>query len=1088
MANPIETEPKPADPYARTAENDEAILALVKRKKEDFSKGRDQHIRATYRNLLFMQGQQWIRYDGALGRFRPAALKPGTPTPVTNLFASSMDAVISVFARIEPRLNFAPGNPEEPEDRAAADVATRAIQVIEAETNLRVNRQMLAAWVGMAGGAWLETGYDPDTMHGTRELQVEQCSGPRCGIMRAPALHVEPPVPPALPCDVCGAPVFAKTETVPIGKMYVDVVSLFEMFFDPSITDWSKQRAVIREQTSSKDEAEARWPDFKEKIVTDVVGSGGVSEWYAGALTTIGPELDASTTARMMRQGQGPLQNRVTEQWYWQLPDATYPKGLLAIVLSRAHVVFAGPLPYARRRQDGGRQPFLPFTFFPQKLVPGSAFPKTVANDLAPKQAQRNKWESILESCGMRMGSPIWMVPNAANVASFSGDPGFVGRYNAAQGLPDPSRWRLSGQGIPLSFIQRVTMFDKEFEELAACLTGDQEIPCLDGTTRTMEELARDYPDGGGMWVYGFDREQMRVVPAQIQSAWKSGTKRCVRVSFKEGTHVDCSFDHPFLTYDRGYVWAEDLRADEAIVPLVLHEADDYLSVAQPVDRKDEPVHRMVAHALLGLERGGGKRDVHHRDHNGRNNLPGNLEVLTRSEHIRRHPETYAHLVGPRDANNRTIQGTYSRSQWAALTPEERRARVAPMLAGRRKQLDDMTPEQRSQVQRDRWAKIPKAQRTEIAEKVVRRRPSKNPKIAAHRRAYWAAKPPEERQALAAKMREGRMNHRVASVVEIGDREVYDLQTGTGNFGTGAGVFVHNSFDVIKGARPVGVSAGIALQLLQERAMSRFSPQFILWEQAHAEWAGQAIEIFREFATEERMLRIKGRDGAWEVQKFLGADLAGRVDVIPEAGSAMPHSTMVERAEIEQLIALGILNAQDPDTNDEILKRYGKSYMKPSMARDTKNAIMENEAFEVLAADPRIAQATADDVAAAREMDYPMLMAALESKGVKVPRVRGAVDDHSVHSREHGQCLKSEKVRRWPELVQVIFEAHKAFHDTLRIQQMTVLQGLAQNTNATAGFLQPPPAMSQTLNTSSSPARMEGDFDEMAQDVGAGSA
>jgi len=262
--------------------------------------------------------------------------------------------------------------------------------------------------------------------------------------------------------------------------------------------------------------------------------------------------------------------------------------------------------------------------------------------------------------------------------------------------------------------------------------------------------------------------------------------------------------------------------------------------------------------------------------------------------------------------------------------------------------------------------------------------------------------------------------------------------------------------------------------------MSRFATQFILWEAAWAEWASQAIEIFREFATEERLLRIKGRDGEWEVTKFLGADLAGRVDVIPEAGSAMPHSTMVERAEIEQLIALGVLNPQDPDTNDEILKRYGKSYMKPSMARDTKNAIMENEAFEQLAQSEIMSAVSAEDVMLAKQTDYATLEGFFRERyGVVLPRVRGAVDDHSVHSREHGQCLKSEKVMKWPEMVQILFEKHKEFHDQLRIQQVQSIQSLQKGVNPQAGFLQQPPAMSQTLNTSSSPARMEGDFSEL---------
>jgi len=51
--------------------------------------------------------------------------------------------------------------------------------------------------------------------------------------------------------------------------------------------------------------------------------------------------------------------------------------------------------------------------------------------------------------------------------------------------------------------------------------------------------------------------------------------------------------------------------------------------------------HRIVMEQILGrkLRRG---EIVHHKDGNGRNNVPNNLELLTQSQHIKRHyPKMY---------------------------------------------------------------------------------------------------------------------------------------------------------------------------------------------------------------------------------------------------------------------------------------------------------------------------------------------------------------------------------------------------------------------------------------------------------------
>jgi hypothetical protein len=660
-----------------------------------------------------------------------------------------------VFGRIEPTLTWRPGSPDEPDDRATADVAGRAIQVIEDEVAIRMNRQSLATWVGFTGGAFLETGYDPDPRWGMREIPLDQC--PSCQ-------QTQPQGAPM--CEACGdtQPMQPVTHSVPIGKMYIEVAPLFEMYFDPAITDFTKHRKLLREKCLTVDDAKERWAEFADQISPNV--SGTAEEHYMSALSIQGPALDERGTGRRDLAGTGLLtNNRVTERWYWCLPDSTYPEGLLAIVVGNATLVYAKPLPYGAKRADGPPQPFLPFTWFPQKLVPGTFWPKTVADDIALLQTDRNKWQSALMLCGMRMGMPIWLRPRGANVAGLTqggGEAGAVLDYNAlGPGSAKPER--IPGQPLPMSFIEWIQIIDQ-----------------------TVERIAK-------------------------------------------------------------------------------------------------------------------------------------------------------------------------------------------------------------------------------------------------------------------------------------------------------------TFDILKGGRPAGVSAGIALQILQERGLSAYGPLFIMWETGWAQWAAQAIEIFRQYATEERLLRIKGRDGTWQVEKFIGADLQGHVDVIAEAGSSTPRSTLADRAEIEQLMAYGVIRATDPETAGKILELYGKTNWLPSMSLDTKNAIMENDAFTEIAAMPVWQHASPEDVQAIEMLpDYPSAVAAMQEWQARVPQATGqgpipwpkvyaAIDGHAVHSREHGNFAKSESARAFPPIILAM------------IEKMAAIQGGGQ---IQGGFMPPAPggAMPQTqpMNTSSSPQRMQGDFGELQGDVASG--
>lgn len=758
-----------ADPYADT----EAVLARVKKFRDDFGKRemRERFLKPSYRNILFYRGIHWISWDLGSGRWRPANIPKHIPTPVTNIFGPTVDTMTSVFGRIEPHLVYRPGSPDEPDDRATADVASRVIEVIEDEVKIRMVRQSLATWVGFTGGGFLENGYDPDPIHGTRQIPLDQC--PSCQA-------TQPQGAPA--CESCGdtQPMTPTMQSVPVGKLYTEVVPLFEAFFDPSITEWSQHRKFLREKALSVDDAKERWPDFADQISANV--SGMAEEHYMSALAIQGPALDERGASRRDATGSQMLtNNRVTERWYWSMPDATYPEGLLAIVVGNATLVYAKPLPYVAKSPDGQPRPFLPFTWFPQKLVPGTFWPKTAADDIALLQSDRNRWQSALRLCGMRMGMPIWISPKGANVSGKllqgGGEAGAFIEYTTLAAMGNAKPERVPGQPLPMSFIEEIREIDANVEKIA------------------------------------------------------------------------------------------------------------------------------------------------------------------------------------------------------------------------------------------------------------------------------------------------------------------------------------KTFAVLEGSRPEGVSAGIALQILQERALSAYGPLFIMWETGWAAWAAQIIEIFRQFVTEDRVLKIMGRDGQWEAEKFIGADLQGSVDCIAEAGSSTPHSTLSERAEAEQLIAMGVIPDPrvNPETQYKMLELYNALDFLPGMQRDTKNAIREDEAFREIAAMPIWQGASPEDVAAIEMLpDYPSAIAAMQvwqqkmpqmlgQPAIPWPKVRAASDGHAVHAREQGNFAKSESARAFPDIIQAMIEKHIAYHQQLLIQQAAAVQGGGQ---IQGGFMQPAPGgampQQQAMNTSSSGRRMQGDFGELQGDVASG--
>lgn len=156
--------------------------------------------------------------------------------------------------------------------------------------------------------------------------------------------------------------------------------------------------------------------------------------------------------------------------------------------------------------------------------------------------------------------------------------------------------------------------------------------------------------------------------------------------------------------------------------------------------------------------------------------------------------------------------------------------------------------------------------------------------------------------------------------------------------------------DVTKGAKPAGVEAFSALQLLVERSQTRFSQPLKNRGAAYAKWYSAALELEREYGPIERIDAVIGPNGRWAFSYFQAADLQGSVQVVVEDGSTTPKTNLGKRAAIEQLRNFGILNPQDPDQAHTILKTFGQTDLIPSLDVHVQKALQEQDEFEKWAA------------------------------------------------------------------------------------------------------------------------------------------
>jgi dCTP deaminase len=378
----------------------------------------------------------------------------------------------------------------------------------------------------------------------------------------------------------------------------------------------------------------------------------------------------------------------------------------------------------------------------------------------------------------------------------------------------------------------------------ARCFSGDTRVALVDGTSPTLEEMARRHESGELFWGYSIGPNG-RLIVTLLDAPRLIGRDSLLEIVLDNGAVIRATPDHRFMRRDGRLDQAASLRPGDALMPLYRESARGYEMVYQPLNGHLYPTHRLadewnLRHEIYADLPGTHR---HHIDFDRANNRPDNISRMLAADHIRLHnDESYgegfdaeAHGAAISDALERLakdptwsanfaeVQSRRAQNFWS----EDRYAEMRERLIEKRRNPTQATRDAHSRAMHRRYADpAERVRQSGISARVWARddgsRRSRQAEIARRINLRGEINAEVVRAALdttgsirgAADLLEcdrsvfrrfpqvlaefrgtpAYRNHKIASIREVpGDHDVYCLTVPeAGNFALDAGVFVSN--------------------------------------------------------------------------------------------------------------------------------------------------------------------------------------------------------------------------------------------------------------------------------------------------------
>lgn len=156
---------------------------------------------------------------------------------------------------------------------------------------------------------------------------------------------------------------------------------------------------------------------------------------------------------------------------------------------------------------------------------------------------------------------------------------------------------------------------------------------------------------------------------------------------------------------------------------------------------------------------------------------------------------------------------------------------------------------------------------------------------------------------------------------------------------------VTGQHDVSRGQAPAGVSAGTAINFLQEADNQYLTPQHQSIEDGFEKIAGQAVGLFVQYVDLPRKIKTIGADGTFDTIILSGADVKNGTDIRMEPGSSVAQSQAAKQAQVTQMFTVGMI---DQPTALKLMEMGGVQKVLDVFAVAERKAQRENIKMKLL--------------------------------------------------------------------------------------------------------------------------------------------
>ena len=361
-------------------------------------------VRAAWVNLAFYMGRQWTRWNDVSGRLEEMAKDDWQVHLVLNYVRPIIQQLVGKTTENQPTVTVLPASMDS-DDRQKARASEKLISKHFWRTlDMQIKVQDFARLLYQTGLAVFKCYWDPDA-GGDYELTEPWSDEEQKIVDEFERYGVEHGMRARVKKGRMGGPV-------------VDVLSIFEVGWDPGAKEFEKSRWCYHENSMHIDAVRSRWKKGEHVSVDDAFDGDQLS----------GRLFYTSQTSRGQNQSDV-LRDRVRVVEYFELPSPRYPKGVYGIVAGGVLLEYQEELPHGE----------LPFVVARHMPVHGRIEGDGAITDLIAPQEEINKRVSQRIENANQMLNQKWLVVKGSLVSGeITDQPGEIVEYDAQYPPPRP--------------------------------------------------------------------------------------------------------------------------------------------------------------------------------------------------------------------------------------------------------------------------------------------------------------------------------------------------------------------------------------------------------------------------------------------------------------------------------------------------------------------------------------------------------------------------------------------------------------------------------------------------------------------------